>query len=851
MTRNRKRLSALAILIGASLGCGAGLDEPEPSGMDVEPLDAGPSETGGPASKLNEVALQLGLTEWLDALTRASLTETLSGPGPWTAFVPANSALRNLAPDDLEPALLANLLLHHLVEGESTRASILRSGELSTQAGTTLTLDASTEPVLIGGAALSATYDAKATNGILHVIDDVMLPPRIDAFVRASPELSSLAAAAERSSSEVGRYFAGSDAITVFAPINSAFEGIDVDALSQTRLDEILRNHILTGQILSRDLADGQILSTTRGGTLSVRIDQDGRLHLVGSDGGVARVLTPNLRLRNGTLHLIDAVLDPGPPITNNLGQAAQEAGLSALTAAATGGFEELLRASGAWTLFGPTDEAFMAARSLIPSDSELVANVLLHHLVPGTLSSATVLSSPSLLTAAKTTLTVDPGANPPTVGGGQLADPLDSAATNGVLHVVDRVLIPPTIQGLIEAEEQLSTLTLAAAGANSEVGNALGGSAAITVFAPVNSAFDRVDVGALRMEPDRLTDILGYHIANGQRLASDLSDGLILTMSTGAPLTVSVDGDRVTLSDGLGGTATVLNTDTRVLNGVVHLIDGVLNPGNLFERGLSTGLSTWTNAVRRVDLTQLLRAPGALTLFAPDNAAFVTLGVDLASIDADILANLLLFHLVEGRNDAATMTTLARLDSEANLPLLVSAAPLAVGGIPLSSARDLSASNGILHVLEGVLLPPTIPEVLGTVPDLSIAVQAINRASPATRAALTPDTLTGGAPVTVFAPLNNGFLGQNIDVASLPLSQLDALLGYHIVPGQILSTDLVPGPQMLTTMTGGQLLLDRQGSTITIVDAAGGRGRIDAGLKDLRTLNGVVHVIDRVLEAQ
>ncbi|MEO1227511.1 MAG: fasciclin domain-containing protein, partial [Myxococcota bacterium] len=373
-------------------------------------------------------------------------------------------------------------------------------------------------------------------------------------------------------------------------------------------------------------------------------------------------------------------------------------------------------------------------------------------------------------------------------------------------------------------------------------------GAAPITVFAPVNSSFGGVDLDALFVDVERLTDLLSYHVAPGQRLAENLRDGQVLAMANGAPLVVEVDGDAVTVRDGLGVRANV-TASVRLLNGTVHVVDQLLNPGNLLEQGRDRGFVTWTGLVRRVGLDAVLRSPGPLTAFVPTQAAFASWGVDLGPVDDGVVTNLLLAHLVAGRRPSAAVASATTLSSLGGLSLSVGSAPTSVGGASLSTPLDVEASNGILHALDAVIVPSALPEVAAAVVDLSTTLTALNQASPSTQAALSPDTLTGSPPVTVFAPLDNAFIGQNIDVTTMAAADLDALLGHHVVRGQILSRDLAAGPLMVTTLGGATLVLDQQGTTITIVDETGGQGRIDGVLRDLRTLNGILHVIDRVLQ--
>lgn len=233
------------------------------------------------------------------------------------------------------------------------------------------------------------------------------------------------------------------------------------------------------------------------------------------------------------------------------------------------------------------------------------------------------------MTTAAGTRLRVE-ATIPPAVDGVSLATPVDQLASNGVLHVVDGVMLPPPIGAAVRERSDLSTWARAVDAAGADVAAALDGAAPITAFAPVNSSFGGVDLDALFADVERLTDLLSYHVAPGQRLAENLRDGQVLAMANGAPLVVEVDGDAVTVRDGLGVRANV-TASVRLLNGTVHVVDQLLNPGNLLEQGRDRGFVTWTGLVRRVGLDAVLRSPGPLTAFVPTQAAFASWGATSA----------------------------------------------------------------------------------------------------------------------------------------------------------------------------------------------------------------------------
>jgi uncharacterized surface protein with fasciclin (FAS1) repeats len=146
-------------------------------------------------------------------------------------------------------------------------------------------------------------------------------------------------------------------------------------------------------------------------------------------------------------------------------------------------------------------------------------------------------------------------------------------------------VIIPPTIAEAAASNDDLSTLVTAVGAASSELQETLVGPGPLTVFAPLNQAFAAIpaaDLNALLANQQALDDVLGYHVTTGQTLSTELSDGQTITMSNGDTLTIDIEGEEVRLIDALGNMVRVVMADIRLLNGVVHLIDGVLLPFSL-----------------------------------------------------------------------------------------------------------------------------------------------------------------------------------------------------------------------------------------------------------------------------
>ncbi|MEO1232759.1 MAG: fasciclin domain-containing protein, partial [Myxococcota bacterium] len=509
MTRSSPRLwaSAAALVLAA---CGEDLTPPPSS-------DLGPAtRPDGGGTSAENILQTLRSGDWgvlAREAERAGLAELLAGPDILTFFAPSDLAFANpsaAVPSD--PGLLANLLLHHLVSGEVDEAALRGSGELTSRAGTRLGIEPG-PPLRVGGTSLSVPRDLRAGNGLIHGVDAVMRPPRIDEVMASEAELSVLRAALVRASPEVQAVLSGPGPVTLWAPVDSAFGDLDPTQLDPREIDALLRAHVVGGQALSAEMRDGQILTSAQGTELVVLREDARPLSLVDVSGSTVATLAPEQRLANGILHRVDGVLNAGQEGPDDLLDVIPQTGLTALgTAVSEAGVAPAFRSSGPLTVFAPTDAAFFAARAL-PPEPELLANVLLHHVVVGAVSSSQLAEAAPLTTAAGTRLRVE-ATIPPAVDGVSLATPVDQLASNGVLHVVDGVMLPPPIGAAVRERSDLSTWARAVDAAGADVAAALDGAAPITVFAPVNSSFGGVDLDALFVDVERLTDLLSYHVA-------------------------------------------------------------------------------------------------------------------------------------------------------------------------------------------------------------------------------------------------------------------------------------------------------------------------------------------------
>ena len=260
---------------------------------------------------------------------------------------------------------------------------------------------------------------------------------------------------------------------------------------------------------------------------------------------------------------------------------------------------------------------------------------------------------------------------------------------------------------------------------------------------------------------------------------------------------------------------------------------------------------STLVAALNRTNLTSVLEGTGPFTVFAPTNAAFTALGVDLATISDADLSNILLYHVFVGQGikaaDLAEGQTYITTASESgpggtSLSALVerSGSNVTINGIINVTTADLEATNGVIHVINAVMQPLDVVGHAAANSQFTELVTALGAAS----GDLVP-TLQGAGPFTVFAPVNSAFEAISTVTATLSADQLRDILLYHVASGNVRSTDLSNG-DLVTSLSNDAMFTVNLGSSVTLTDGQGNTSNVV--LTDVQGTNGVIHVIDAVI---
>ena len=407
-------------------------------------------------------------TTLVTAVTAAGLVDTLKGAGPFTVFAPTDEAFAKLPAGTVENLLkpenletLKNVLLYHVVAGNVMAADVvtLDGKTADTVAGSAVNISVKDGNVFLNENVQVIITDIVTTNGVIHVIDTVLLPPAkladiVDTAV-ADGRFTTLVAAV--TAAGLVDTLKGEGPFTVFAPTDEAFAKLPagtVENLLKPENLETLKNvllyHVVSGNVMAADVVtlDGKTADTVAGSAVNISV-KDGNVFLNEN----VQVIITDIVTTNGVIHVIDTVLLPPAKLADIVDTAVADGRFTTLVAAVTAaGLVDTLKGEGPFTVFAPTDDVFAKLPAgtvenlLKPENLETLKNVLLYHVVSGKVMAADVVTldgkmADTAFAGKSIAISVKDGK----VYLNKTVQVIitDIETTNGVIHVIDTVLMP------------------------------------------------------------------------------------------------------------------------------------------------------------------------------------------------------------------------------------------------------------------------------------------------------------------------------------------------------------------------------------------------------------------------
>jgi transforming growth factor-beta-induced protein len=544
---------------------------------------------------------------------------------------------------------------------------------------------------------------------------DPMQPESIADIASANADFSTLVEALIKT--DLVETLSGGGDFTVFAPNNDAFDALfsalgvsGIQDISAEDLKPILLYHVLGEKKTSGMISAGyySTMSPAQGRTASMYIGTDMGVSI----NDAANVISADIEASNGVIHAIDAVLMP--PTVVDL--AVQNGNFGTLLSAVIEAelAETLSDPNGSFTVFAPTDDAFDALGENVPSD---LTPILLYHVLGSPVYSDEISSGiVNSLNASDPEIVVEVSDMGVMLNGSAKVIATDIVGSNGVIHVIDQVILPINNQSILDIAMDLDDFSsLVSALAKTNLASTFMMDGAYTVFAPTNDAFasflDSNNLSFEELTADALAPVLKYHVVGSKVMSASLSTGYIGTIYKaldGSPVTLFIEVDGGVM---LNGSVHVTAADVEASNGVIHVIDAVLTPVSVVDIAVNNGSFTQlVEAVVKAGLVETLSDAGPFTIFAPTDEAFAQLYADLGvsgieEISAETLIPILQYHVVAGNILSSDLSEgdVETLNGKFSLSL---AGPVTINGTSEVVLTDIQGTNGVVHVIDKVLLP-------------------------------------------------------------------------------------------------------------------------------------------------
>ncbi|XP_041656527.1 periostin-like isoform X2 [Cheilinus undulatus] len=507
----------------------------------------------------------------------------------------------------------------------------------------------------------------------------------------------------------------GRGSFTMFAPSNEAWDQLEPAMRSalvsnvNIELYNALHFHMVNRRYLTKDLKNGLTITS---------MYNDLGLYINHYPNGIvtvncARIIHGNQIATNGVVHVIDRVIGF---VSNTIKGALDVTDeLSSFSAAAlASGMMDKLDQPGQYTLFAPTNEAFdkLAPGHLerIMGDKDVIAALVNYHLLNSVQCSEAIMSGTIYETAEGSNIEIGCDGDSLTVNGIKMVLKKDIVTTNGVIHLIDKVLIPDSAKEVMELMgETQSTFSDMV----SELGlaSALGPKTEYTLLAPINTAFTKE---VMTTDQSLLKYILENHILKLKVTLSELYNGQQLETLAGKLLRVFIYRTAVCIEN-----ACMTRGGKEGSNGALHVMKSLIKAPEktIYERLIADGrFKIFLSLMETAELTDLLKQEGSYTIFAPTDDAFDGLSkedLNLLKSDLNALRVILLYHFSDGvfinGGLEGGVTNLLKTLQGNNLQVMSVNNSIHVNSVGVPDS-DLMATNGVIHVVKNVLYPADLP---------------------------------------------------------------------------------------------------------------------------------------------
>uniref|UniRef100_A0A671PKH3 Periostin-like n=1 Tax=Sinocyclocheilus anshuiensis TaxID=1608454 RepID=A0A671PKH3_9TELE len=506
----------------------------------------------------------------------------------------------------------------------------------------------------------------------------------------------------------------------------------------------------------------------------------------------------------------------------------------------------EELDGAGSYTMFAPSDDVWEEldpVTALVSSGNTELYNALHYHMVNKRLLTKDLKNDMTLKSMYnKQGLYINHYSNGVVTVNCARIIHANQVATNGVVHVIDRIIsiISQTIKDVIETNDDLASLNTVAL--RSGLQGQLGEPGHYTLFAPTNEAFEKLDSDVLERlmsETTVLQALLKYHLLNSVQCSEAIMVGSVYGTLEGSNIEIGCDGESLTVN----GIKMVLKKDIVTSNGVIHLINQVLMPDSAKQvmELIGKSQSIFSDMVSELGLSAAMQPETEYTILAPLNGAFFD---EVMSMDQRLLKIILENHIVKLRVSLSDLYNGQLLETLGGKLLRVFIYRTAVCIENACMARgSREGSNGVLHLMRSLIQPPET-----TIYDLLLKDGRFKIFLSLMESAELTDLLKQEGSYTLFAPIDAAFgtlTEENIALLKSDINGLRAILLYHFSNGVFINGGLEGGvTNLLKTIQGNNLQVLSVNNSIHV-------NSVEVPDFDLMASNGVVHVVKTILYPQ
>ena len=688
-----------------------------------------------------EVAVANGNFKTLvQLLTDLKLVDTLKGMTEQTIFAPSDEAFAKLPEgtlDGLTPEQKLTIVSRHVIANLTLLAAGVTTGPVKTLGGESIDLiktDAGGVQISYMGKTVNVvTADVEASNGIIHVIDEVILPAPLGDVVEVAIANGNFKTLVQLLTDlNLVDALKGMTAQTIFAPSDEAFAKLPEGTLGSLTPEQALaivsRHVVANATVHAADVTTGPV--KTLGGEMIDLIKTDsGGVQILYMNNTV-NVVTADVMASNGVIHVIDQVILPKekPALGDVVDVAVANGNFTTLVKLLTDlKLVDALKGMTAQTIFAPSDEAFAklpegTLGSLTPEQA--LAIVSRHVVANVTVLAADVTTGPVKTLGGESIDLIKTDA-----GGVQISYmgktvnvvTADVEASNGIIHVIDEVILPAPLGDVVEvaiANGNFKTLVQLLTDLN--LVDALKGMTAQTIFAPSDEAFAKLPEGTLgSLTPEQALAIVSRHVvANATVHAADVTTGPVKTLGGEMIDLIKTDSGGVQILY-MNNTVNVVTADVMASNGVIHVIDQVILPkekpalGDVVDVAVANGnFTTLVKLLTDLKLVDALKGMTAQTIFAPSDEAFAKLPEGtLDDLTPEQKTAIVQRHVIA---DVTVLAADVKPDSVVTLSgesidLIKTEAGVKIsyeGNTVNVVLSDVMASNGVIHVINKVILP-------------------------------------------------------------------------------------------------------------------------------------------------